>query len=123
LQRELGMAMIFVTHDLSVAAEIADDVAVMYAGRFVETGPVTDLLLRPRHPYTVELMASSVGDKPPGAHLNAIPGQPPDPASILPGCSFAPRCAHASEACLAGLPPEFWITPARAVRCIRVIPS
>jgi peptide/nickel transport system ATP-binding protein len=123
LQRELGMAMIFVTHDLSVAAEIADDVAVMYAGRFVETGPVTDLLLRPRHPYTVGLMASSVGDKPAGAHLNAIPGQPPDPASILPGCSFAPRCAHASEACLAGLPPEFWITPAHAVHCIRAIPS
>jgi peptide/nickel transport system ATP-binding protein len=123
LQRELGMAMIFVTHDLSVAAEIADDVAVMYAGRFVETGPVADLLRRPRHPYTVGLMASSVGDKPPGAHLAAIPGQPPDPASILPGCSFAQRCAHASEACVAGLPSELWITPEHSARCIRAIPS
>ena len=123
LQRELGMAMIFVTHDLSVAAEIADDVAVMYAGRFVETGPVTDLLHRPRHPYTVGLMASSVGDKPPAAHLDAIPGQPPDPASILPGCSFAQRCAHVSDACLAGLPPALWITPEHAARCIRAVPS
>ena len=123
LQRELGMAMIFVTHDLSVAAEIADDVAVMYAGRFVETGPVSDLLRRPRHPYTAGLMASSVGDKPPGAHLNAIPGQPPDPASALPGCSFAPRCALASEACLVRLPPELWITPQHAVCCIHAIPS
>jgi peptide/nickel transport system ATP-binding protein len=123
LQRELGMAMIFVTHDLSVAAEIADDVAVMYAGRFVETGPVTDLLHRPRHPYTVGMMASSVGDKPPGAHLDAIPGQPPDPESILPGCSFAQRCAQVSDACLAGLPPALWITPEHAARCIRAVPS
>jgi peptide/nickel transport system ATP-binding protein len=123
LQRELGMAMIFVTHDLSVAAEIADDVAVMYAGRFVETGPVGDVLRRPRHPYTMGLMASSVGDKPPGAHLAAIPGQPPDPASILPGCSFAQRCVDSTEACLAGLPPELWINPQYAVRCIRAIQS
>jgi peptide/nickel transport system ATP-binding protein len=122
LQRELGMAMIFVTHDLSVAAEIADDVAVMYAGRFVETGPVTDVVRRPRHPYTVGLMASSVGDKPPGTHLTAIPGQPPDPASLLPGCSFAPRCAHAGDDCLAGLPPALWITPEHAARCIRAVP-
>ena len=122
LQRELGMAMIFVTHDLSVAAEIADEVAVMYAGRFVETGPVADLLHRPCHPYTVGLMASAVGDKPPGAHLAAIPGQPPDPASALPGCSFAPRCAQASEACLAALPPELLTTPEHVVRCIRAIP-
>jgi peptide/nickel transport system ATP-binding protein len=121
LQRELGMAMIFVTHDLSVAAEIADDVAVMYAGRFVETGPVADLLRRPRHPYTVGLMASSVGDKPPGAHLDAIPGQPPDPAATLPGCSFAPRCVQAGEACLTGLPAEIWITPDHAARCIRAV--
>jgi peptide/nickel transport system ATP-binding protein len=123
LQRELGMAMIFVTHDLSVAAEIADEVAVMYAGRFVETGPVAELLRRPRHPYTVGLMASSVGDKAPGAHLEAIPGQPPDPGSTLPFCSFAPRCAHMGEACLAGLPSEIRITPNHAVRCVRAISS
>jgi peptide/nickel transport system ATP-binding protein len=123
LQRELGMAMIFVTHDLSVAAEIADDVAVMYAGRFVETGPVADLLCRPRHPYTVGLMASSVGDKSPGAHLDVIAGQPPDPAAMLPGCSFAPRCAQVGEACLAGLPPELWIAPEHAARCVRAVSS
>jgi peptide/nickel transport system ATP-binding protein len=123
LQRELGMAMIFVTHDLSVAAEIADDVAVMYAGRFVETGPVADLLRRPRHPYTMGLMASSVGDKSPGAHLDAIPGQPPDPAAMMPGCSFAPRCAQANEVCLAGLPAELWITPDHAARCVRAVSS
>jgi peptide/nickel transport system ATP-binding protein len=123
LQREFGMAMIFVTHDLSVAAEIADDVAVMYAGRFVETGPVGDLLRRPRHPYTVGLMASSVGDKSPGAHLDAIPGQPPDPAATLPGCNFAPRCAQAGEACLVGLPPELWINSVHAARYIRAVSS
>jgi peptide/nickel transport system ATP-binding protein len=123
LQRELGMAMVFVTHDLSVAAEIADEVAVMYAGRFVETGPVADLLHRPCHPYTAGLMASSVGDKLPGAHLAAIPGQPPDPALTLPGCSFAPRCAYANEACLARIPPELWISTAHAVRCIHAVPT
>ena len=119
LQRELGMAMIFVTHDLSVGAEIADDIAVMYAGRFVETGPVGALLRRPGHPYTRGLMSSSVGDKPPGAHLDAIPGQPPDPSLVLPGCSFAPRCSDAIEACRSAVPALVSITGAHGVRCIR----
>jgi peptide/nickel transport system ATP-binding protein len=119
LQRELDMSMIFVTHDLSVGAQIADDVAVMYAGRFVETGPASALLRNPAHPYTLGLMASSVGDKPPGAHLDAIPGQPPDPSLALPGCSFAPRCSRRIEACLDGVPPPVDVATDHVACCIR----
>ena len=119
LQRELDMAMIFVTHDLSVGAQIADEVAVMYAGRFVETGPASSLLRHPGHPYTMGLMASSVGDKPPGTLLEAIPGQPPDPAHLVKGCSFAPRCNRRIEACHDGIPPPVEIAEHQFTCCIR----
>ena len=119
LQRELDMAMIFVTHDLSVGAQIADEVAVMYAGRFVETGPASSLLRYPGHPYTMGLMASSVGDKPPGALLEAIPGQPPDPAHVVKGCSFAPRCSRRIEACQDGIPRPVEIAKHHIACCIR----
>ena len=119
LQQELGMAMIFVTHDLSVGAQIADDVAVMYAGRFVETGPASSLLRRPAHPYTRGLMASSVGDKPPGTLLDAIPGQPPDPSMIARGCSFAPRCSQRMDICNDSIPPLIEIADHHIASCFR----
>ncbi|WP_108258811.1 ABC transporter ATP-binding protein [Mangrovicoccus ximenensis] len=93
LQKELGMGVIFVTHDVGVAAEISDRVAVMYAGRLAETGTARQVLGLPRHPYTQGLLASSVQGLEPGARIGAIPGMPPDLAQMPPGCAFAPRCA------------------------------
>ena len=99
LQRELGMGMIFVTHDLGVAAEIADTVAVMYAGRIVESGPVARVLTRPAHPYTAGLLASTVHGQPRERDIDAIPGSPPDLRRFPPGCSFAPRCPRRTADC------------------------
>ena len=120
LQRELGMGVIFVTHDLGVAGEIADRVAVMYAGRFVESGLVEEVMKRPLHPYTQGLMGSTVQAGLRGRRLAAIPGAPPDLSRLPPGCAFAPRCAYAEEACRAALPAEKWPVPEHMARCIRV---
>ena len=119
LQKELGMSVIFVTHDLGVAAQIADKVAVMYAGRIVEMGSVKEVLSNPQHPYTRGMLASTVHGQDRDRDIEAIPGSPPDMRRLAPGCSFAPRCAHATEECLASAPPEIRMGPARAVRCFR----
>ncbi|WP_424814547.1 ABC transporter ATP-binding protein [Roseococcus sp. YIM B11640] len=119
LQQELGMSVIFVTHDLGVAAEIADRVSVMYAGRVVETGPVRDLLRHPQHPYTAGLLASTVHDQPRDQDLKTIPGAPPDMRRLPPGCSFAPRCSRVIADCNAAMPPPVSPVPGRVVRCIR----
>jgi len=108
LQRELGMGMIFVTHDLGVAAEIADTVAVMYAGRIVENGPVARVLTAPEHPYTAGLLASTVHGQPRERDIDAIPGSPPDLRRLPPGCSFAPRCPRRAADCRREVPePRF----------------
>ena len=120
LQQELGMGTIFVTHDLGVAAEIADRVAVMYAGRVVEEGPVADVLRAPAHPYTAGLMASTVHGQAPDEDIAAIPGSPPDLRRLPPGCSFAPRCAWAMPACRQGFPDPAYPAPGRMARCLRV---
>jgi peptide/nickel transport system ATP-binding protein len=99
LQRELGMGMIFVTHDLGVAAEIADTVSVMYAGRIVESGPAAQVLTTPAHPYTAGLLASTVHGQPRERDIDAIPGSPPDLRRLPPGCSFAPRCPRRTADC------------------------
>jgi oligopeptide transport system ATP-binding protein len=100
LKREQGMAMVLVTHDLGVIAGVADRVAVMYAGRIVELGPVRDVLKSPAHPYTRALLASMPRiDEPASVPLVAIPGQPPNPRRLPPGCAFAPRCAAADARC------------------------
>ncbi|MBC7610663.1 MAG: ABC transporter ATP-binding protein [Polaromonas sp.] len=104
LQRELGMAVIFVTHDIGAAVEISDRLAVMYAGRVVEQGRVADVISRPLHPYTQGLMRSTVGPGMRGKPLAAIVGSPPDLASLPAGCAFAPRCAYSAPACLADVP-------------------
>jgi len=120
LQRELGMSMVFVTHDVGVATEIADRLAVMYAGRFVERGALRDVLLRPAHPYTKGLLASTVHGAMRGRRLEAIPGAPPDLLAPPPGCSFAPRCRLAADACLEAPPAEAALGPDRAARCVRL---
>ncbi len=100
LQRDTGMAIIFVTHDLGVVAEICDQVVVMYAGQVVEQETVDDLFARPRHPYTEGLMASMPQATPPREPLPVIPGQVARPDEVLPGCRFAPRCAYALPRCV-----------------------
>ena len=121
LQRELGMATIFVTHDLGVASEIADRIAVMYAGRIVEEGPVAQILADPRHPYTQGLLASTVHGQVRNTDIAAIPGSPPDLRRLPQGCSFGPRCANAVPECRTAVPPVTLITPDRMVRCVHAV--
>jgi len=105
LQRETGMAVIFVTHDIGAAVELSDRIAVMYAGRIVEENPVAAMVHAPRHPYSAGLLASTVSSHNRGKPLSAIPGSPPDLAALPAGCSFAPRCAEASGQCRIETPP------------------
>ncbi len=104
LQREMGMAVIFVTHDIAAAVEISDRLAIMYAGRIVEQGPVADVIARPQHPYTRGLMDSTVVSGMRGQPLAAIAGAPPDLANLPAGCAFAPRCQKATDKCRIELP-------------------
>jgi peptide/nickel transport system ATP-binding protein len=105
LQRETGMSLIFVTHDIGAAVEVADRVAVMYGGRIVEEAAVADIVHRPRHPYTAGLLGATVGAADRGKPLAAVPGAPPDLSCLPPGCSFAPRCGNASSRCRSEQPP------------------
>ncbi|MDB5599062.1 MAG: oppD [Xanthobacteraceae bacterium] len=120
IQQELGMGMIFVTHDLGVAGEVADRIAVMYAGRFIEEGPVADLMRQPLHPYAKGLLGATVHEGSRGKRLTTIPGAPPDLRDLPGGCAFAPRCTEAEGACLAHLPELRTPVPDRAARCIHV---
>jgi peptide/nickel transport system ATP-binding protein len=104
LQKEMAMSVIFVTHDIGAAIEVADRVAVMYAGRIVEQGAVTDIVNRPQHPYTAGLLASTVSAAHKGRPLQAIPGAPPDMSNPSAGCAFAPRCTLASLTCREQVP-------------------
>jgi peptide/nickel transport system ATP-binding protein len=118
LQRELGLAVIFVTHDVGVAIEIADQIAVMYAGRIVETGGCRDVIRVQAHPYTAGLLASRTGrSSSMGPRLPVIPGAPPDMENLPPGCAFAPRCKHAQPLCEQGEPPDISVGPAHRARC------
>jgi peptide/nickel transport system ATP-binding protein len=121
LQRELGMGMIFVTHDLGVAAEIADTVAVMYAGRIIESGPVTRVLKAPEHPYTAGLLASTVHRQPRERDIDAIPGSPPDMRRLPSGCSFAPRCPRRIADCRRTLPEPRFPEPGHMAACLAVM--
>jgi peptide/nickel transport system ATP-binding protein len=105
LRRALGFAVIFITHDVSLLIEMADRIAIMYAGEIVEQGPARDLYERPRHPYTAALLASFPPLTGPRRELGGIPGSPPDLADRLPGCAFAPRCRHARPQCATQCPP------------------
>jgi peptide/nickel transport system ATP-binding protein len=117
------MGMIFVTHDLGVAAEIADTIAVMYAGRIVETGPAVDVLRHPLHPYTAGLLASTVLGRSRDRDIEAIPGSPPDLRRLPPGCSFAPRCLARLAVCTSAVPDEQFPVPGRMARCVLVDPQ
>ena len=99
LQEERGMALILITHDAGVVAEAADRIAVMYAGSIMEIGPTEDVYMRTAHPYMKGLLASMPDLGPSAAGLEPIPGTPPDPANLPPGCAFAPRCPLTSGVC------------------------
>lgn len=120
LQRELGMAVVFVTHDIGVAVEVGDRIAVMYAGRFVETGTVRDVFGSPSHPYTRGLMASTVKGSMRGQMLNAIAGSPPDLSALPPGCAFAPRCGLADPTCKADAPAPREVSPGHTAACFKL---
>ncbi len=122
LQAETGTAILFITHNLGVVAEIAHRVAVMYAGRVVEEGDVRALFKNPKHPYTRGLLACMphLGQgKGESARLEAIPGNVPSPTARPSGCTFAPRCAYAEPACAAAEPALEQVEPGHAARCRR----
>ena len=116
LQRETGMAVLLITHDLGIVAETADDVAVMYAGQFVETAPVNELFSQPLHPYTQGLFASLPARSRRGQDLTVLEGIVPDAAEWPPACRFEPRCPHRWETC-ARLAPKY--QPAEAAHPAR----
>jgi peptide/nickel transport system ATP-binding protein len=119
LQKELGMALILITHDLGVISRIADHVAIMYAGEIVESGRTDDLFAAPRHPYTRGLMdcIPEPGRFQPGTHLGSIPGMVPTLIGDIAGCAFNSRCGHAEEACLETPVPVHTLSRGRIYRC------
>lgn len=120
LQRELGITMIFITHDLGVVSRIADRIAVMYAGQIVEIGTTRDVLTDSQHPYTRGLLdcVPAPGKTRPGAYLGTIPGTVPSLIGGLDGCGFAGRCSHAALACRTGIPVLTDRGAGRQVRCL-----
>ncbi len=117
LARDTGTSLIWITHDLAVVAGLADHVAVMYAGRIVETGPTDTVLNAPLHPYTEGLLGSIPGHGKRGAPLVQIPGMAPSMTNLPKGCAFAPRCPYAAGDCLETRPEITVPDPARSLRC------
>jgi oligopeptide/dipeptide ABC transporter ATP-binding protein len=118
LRVEMEMAIIFVSHDLAVLAEVCDRLVVMYAGQVLETGPTPEVLARPNHPYTAGLLAAIPSFEHVDRESTGIPGQPPDASEALPGCPFAPRCPYAVDECARASMSLSW-SGARATACIR----
>ena len=123
LQREHGLALIFITHNLGIVAKMCDQLAVMYAGQVVEQGPVSRIFSAPAHPYTRALLGSIPRMTDNRQHLTAIEGQPPDLSSLPPGCAFAPRCPMAFARCRVEAPPEVAIDEGRTARCWLAVPG
>ena len=116
LKRDLGLSLIFITHDIALASDVCDRLAVVYAGQTMELGGIEDVLIRPAHPYTERLLASI-----PRLHASArpefIPGAPPDLADPPSGCRFHPRCPYAFDRCSAEAPPSFEVRAGHVARC------
>ncbi|MBZ4323284.1 ABC transporter ATP-binding protein [Streptomyces huiliensis] len=117
LRREYDMGLVLITHDLGVVADVADRIAVMYAGRVVENAPVRDLYAAPAHPYTQGLLESVPRLDRKGKELHAIKGLPPSLVNIPPGCPFHPRCPRARDVCRTDRPPLFPVAPGRSSAC------
>lgn len=114
LQRDLGIAYLFISHDLSVVEHVSDRVAVMYLGRVVEEGPAEELWARPLHPYTQALLSAEPGQ---GRERIVLQGDPPSPSDPPSGCTFRTRCAYATDVCAGDRPPLIEITPGHRVAC------
>ncbi len=119
LRRDRGLAMVFVTHNLALLGRIAERIAVLYAGRVVETATSDELIRHPRHPYTAALLRCLPQLDGTAERLTAIPGQPPDPRAVPPGCRFATRCAFVRDECSAADPPLLDVADAHRSACIR----
>ena len=119
LQEEMGMAIVLITHDLGVVAEVADRIAVMYAGRVVEYSDSDSMFRNPRHPYTIGLLESipKIADR--KERLSVIPGTVPPPTAFPPGCAFHPRCPFVEDACRAEVPVLEADPQGHLVRCRR----
>jgi oligopeptide/dipeptide ABC transporter ATP-binding protein len=118
LRRELGLGLLFITHDLGVVAQVADRVAVMYAGRIVEEGPAKEVLGSPRHPYTQGLLAASPRLE--RGKLTPIPGSVPQLTALPPGCAFEPRCGFRRSECSVAVPELRVASAEHAARCVLV---
>ncbi|MCB1876586.1 MAG: ABC transporter ATP-binding protein, partial [Chromatiales bacterium] len=124
LQDRLGLSYLFITHNLSVVAYLAHELAVMYLGRIVEQGPVREILEQPRHPYTQALLSAIPSLDP--AHTRpsrGLTGDPPSPAAPPPGCHFRPRCPSAMAVCATAYPPQAKVGTAHYVRCYLHFPD
>jgi peptide/nickel transport system ATP-binding protein len=126
LRRDLGMALILITHDLGVVAQLCDEVVVMYGGKIVERAPIDALFATPQHPYTIGLLGSLPGvpgsdmtSATKGARLAAIEGAPPNPIALPAGCRFHPRCPFVEPRCRAAEPPLVAVRPAQHAACWR----
>jgi oligopeptide/dipeptide ABC transporter ATP-binding protein len=117
LQQTHGLALIFITHNLGIVAKMCDQLAVMYAGRVVEAGPVRQIFNTPAHPYTQALLNSIPRLSDDRRRLTAIDGQPPDLGMMAPGCAFAPRCTRVMDRCRSQEPPQTSMGDGRQVRC------
>jgi oligopeptide transport system ATP-binding protein len=123
LVREMNLSLIFIAHDLSVVKHISDRIAVMYLGKIVELGPATDVIERPRHPYTRALVSAIPTPDPDAERARQrimLPGDPPSPINPPAGCAFHPRCQYAQEKCKASVPPLVPAGPNREAACVRL---
>ena len=120
LRRGFAGTIVFISHHLGLVAQLCDDLCVMYGGTVVETGPVAEVLMRPRHPYTRALLDCELEDDAHAGRLKSIPGEVQDPVVPLRGCVFAPRCAHATERCREESPVVHEAGPMHRVACLRL---
>lgn len=121
LRRRLGLTYLFVSHDLSVVERMCEEVAIMYLGRIVETGPTKQIFAKPQHPYTRALLAAAPRLEP--GSLNdtpALPGDPPSPTNLVSGCTFRPRCAFAAPKCAEARPPLLSVGEKHRAACVRL---
>ncbi len=119
-QKELGMAVILISHDLSVVAGVCDRLMVMYAGQVAERAPTAEIFYRPKHPYNQALQRSRPALQSKGADLHTIPGMPPDLSKPIPGCAFAPRCEYAAASCATSETQLRQVSPDHDSSCLRV---